>query len=137
VEQHWWQTLCSYTRTGYQQIGARLTSEGLGSNYKTEEVEMALTMSSNLSLLTVMQFATLASDWDLMMSLGETVTASVYPTLIYGGPSPRPICLGFCCLQLRGLAEMGLTKSGAREGALTFRASGCKRNREFGAPGRN
>ena len=33
VKQQWWKTLCSYTHTGYQQIGARLTSEGLGSNY--------------------------------------------------------------------------------------------------------
>jgi hypothetical protein len=30
--QQWWNTLCSYTHTGYQQIGARWTSEGVGSN---------------------------------------------------------------------------------------------------------
>ena len=62
VKKQWWNTLCSYTHTGYQQIGARLTSEGLGSNYKDEEVEMALKMSSNFSLVTVMQCGVRAYD---------------------------------------------------------------------------
>ena len=75
VKQQWWKALCSYTHTGYQQIGARLTSEGLGSNYKDEEVEMALKMSSNFSLVTVMQFAALASDESLAKAALERMTS--------------------------------------------------------------
>jgi hypothetical protein len=75
VKQQWWKTLCSYTHTGYQQIGARLASEGLGSNYKDEEVEMTLTMSSNFSLVTVMQFAALASDESLAKAAFELMTS--------------------------------------------------------------
>lgn len=68
-------TLCSYTHTGYQQIGARLTSEGLGSNYKDEEVEMTLKMSSNFALVTVMQFAALANDESLATAALERLTS--------------------------------------------------------------
>ena len=67
--------MCSYTHTGYQQIGARLTSEGLGSNYKDEEVEMALRMSINFSLVTVMQFAALANDESLATAALEQLTS--------------------------------------------------------------
>ena len=75
VKKQWWNTLCSYTHTGYQQIGARLTSEGLRSNYKDEEVEMALKMSSNFSLVTVMQFAALAKDESLARTALERITS--------------------------------------------------------------
>jgi hypothetical protein len=76
VKQQWWDALCSYTHTGYQQIGARLTSEGLGSNYKDEEVEMALKMSSNFALVTVMQFAALADDEALAKAALERMAPS-------------------------------------------------------------
>lgn len=66
--------MCSYTHTGYQQIGARL-SEGLGSNYRDEEVEMALKLSSNFSLVTVMQFAALANDESLATVALERMTS--------------------------------------------------------------
>ena len=75
VKQQWWNTLCSYTHTGYQQIGARLTSDGLGSNYKDEEVEMALRMSINFSLVTVMQFAALVNDEALASAALERMTS--------------------------------------------------------------
>jgi hypothetical protein len=75
VKKQLWKMLCSYTHTGYQQIGARLTSEGLGSNYKDEEVEMALKMSANFSLVTVMQFAALANDESLANAALERMTS--------------------------------------------------------------
>ena len=37
-----WKMLCSYTHTGYQQIGARLTPQGLGYNYQDSEILEAL-----------------------------------------------------------------------------------------------
>jgi hypothetical protein len=33
-----WRRLCSYTHTGYQQIGARLTASGLGYDYEDDEI---------------------------------------------------------------------------------------------------
>ena len=37
-----WSTFCSYTHTGYMQIGARLTGDGVRSNYTLEEIRRAL-----------------------------------------------------------------------------------------------
>ncbi len=42
VKDQSWKMLCSYTHTGYQQIGARLTPQGLGYNYQDSEILDAL-----------------------------------------------------------------------------------------------
>ena len=42
VKDQSWKRLCSYTHTGYQQIGARLTPQGLGYNYQDSEILEAL-----------------------------------------------------------------------------------------------
>ena len=55
-----WKQLCSYTHTGYQQIGARLTSEGLGYQYQNVELAGALTMADSLCLMCLIHFAGLA-----------------------------------------------------------------------------
>ena len=45
-----WKRLCSYTHTGYQQIGARLTSQGLGWNYQDSEILEALLWADTTTL---------------------------------------------------------------------------------------
>ncbi|HKN58739.1 MAG TPA: hypothetical protein VJV97_07785 [Gemmatimonadaceae bacterium] len=42
IKDMWWSRLCSFTHTGYQQIGARLTAEGLGYAYDDGEISQAL-----------------------------------------------------------------------------------------------
>ena len=53
----WWKRLCSFTHTGYQQIGARLTPDGLGYGYTLIEVDQALQWADAIALLVVVSFA--------------------------------------------------------------------------------
>ena len=48
-----WKRLCSYTHTGYQQIGARLTSQGLGYDYQDSEILEALLWADTIALAAV------------------------------------------------------------------------------------
>ena len=48
-----WKRLCSYTHTGYQQIGARLTPQGLGCNYQDSEILEALLWADMIALAAV------------------------------------------------------------------------------------
>ena len=45
-----WERLCSFTHTGYQQIGARLTSQGLGYDYQDSEILEALLWADTIAL---------------------------------------------------------------------------------------
>jgi hypothetical protein len=42
IKQQWWSRMCSLTHTGFQQIGARLTPEGLGYGYDEAEMVQGL-----------------------------------------------------------------------------------------------
>jgi hypothetical protein len=57
-----WSHLCSLTHTGYQQIGARLTSAGLGYNYTDAEILGALGSADALGLAALVSFARLTND---------------------------------------------------------------------------
>lgn len=65
VGDNWWTRLCSYTHTGYQQIGSRLTTAGLADNYDEVEITTALTWANGMALLSVMQFAALTNSEQL------------------------------------------------------------------------
>ena len=45
-----WERLCSFTHTGYQQIGARLTPQGLGYDYQDSEILEALLWADTIAL---------------------------------------------------------------------------------------
>ena len=45
-----WERLCSFTHTGYQQIGARLTPQGIGFNYQNSEILEALLWADMIAL---------------------------------------------------------------------------------------
>ena len=75
IKAHSWSRLCSYTHTGYQQIGARLTPVGLGYDYKDEEVVDALTLANNVVLLAVIEFAQLADSEALARQAMERLRA--------------------------------------------------------------
>ena len=57
-----WKRLCSFTHTGYQQIDARLTSEGLGYGYSDSQIIDALTWADSLALMVVVAFANLTGN---------------------------------------------------------------------------
>ena len=57
-----WKRLCSLTHTGYQQIGARFTPEGLGYAYQESEILYALHWADTLALLVVVAFANLTEN---------------------------------------------------------------------------
>ena len=52
-----WKRLCSYTHTGYQQMGARLTPQGLGYDYQDSEIRAALLGADTIALAVVWAFA--------------------------------------------------------------------------------
>ncbi len=62
-----WRRLCSYTHTGYQQIGARLTSSGLGYEYEESEILGALALVDSIALMSVIELAGLAKDSKLRL----------------------------------------------------------------------
>jgi hypothetical protein len=57
------------THTGYQQIGARLTPEGLGYAYDDMEIAEALGCAMGISLAVVGEFANLAGDRECAMDV--------------------------------------------------------------------
>lgn len=61
----WWGRLCSYTHTGYQQIGARLTASGLGTDYSDDEIRSALRITTTAALMSAAAIASLMDDGDL------------------------------------------------------------------------
>jgi len=62
-----WKRLCSYTHTGYQQIGARLTPSGLGYEYDEGEILGALNLADSISLMSTIELAGLAKDEQLRL----------------------------------------------------------------------
>ena len=52
VKNQSWGRLCSLTHTGYQQIGARFTPQGLGHGYQDSEILQALDWADMFGLLT-------------------------------------------------------------------------------------
>jgi hypothetical protein len=62
-----WRRLCSYTHTGYQQIGARLTTSGLGYDYEESEILGALALVDSIALMAVIELAGLAKDTRLRL----------------------------------------------------------------------
>ena len=66
-----WKRLCSYTHGGYQQIGARLTKEGLQSNYTFDEVKQVLRSSEMVQLAAAAGLATMAANESLAKTFLE------------------------------------------------------------------
>jgi hypothetical protein len=62
IRASWWKRMCSLTHSGYQQIGARLTPDGLGNNYEDSEVIEALTWADMITLMAAIEFAGAAND---------------------------------------------------------------------------
>ncbi len=74
-----WKHLCSYTHGGFQQIGARLTADGLKSNYKLLEVMQVLRSAGMIQLATAAEFASMAGDEALARTVLEQLNAYVAP----------------------------------------------------------
>ena len=70
-----WPTLCSYTHTGYQQIGARLSPEGLKSNYKLDEIQQALCRSDMIQLVSAIELANAAGEEALSRTILQRLKA--------------------------------------------------------------
>ena len=66
-----WAWACSYTHTGYQQIGARLTSDGLGSAYTDEELRSALIVSGVMATLAASYLAATVPNEALALEIAE------------------------------------------------------------------
>ena len=75
----YWKHLCSYTHGGFQQIGARLTADGLKSNYKLLEVMQVLRSAGMVQLAAAAEFASMAGDDALAKSVLEQLKAYVAP----------------------------------------------------------
>jgi hypothetical protein len=67
----WWSRMCSFTHTGYQQIGARLTPEGLGDGYERSEIDSALQWADAMTLMCVVAFANVVNNQPLASEVWE------------------------------------------------------------------
>ena len=70
-----WSTLCSYAHTGYQQIGARLSPEGLKSNYRLHEIQQALRSSDMTQLASAIELAAAAGQEVLSLTILQRLRA--------------------------------------------------------------
>ena len=68
-----WRTLCSYTHTGFQQIGARLSGDGLRSNYWLDEVQQALRSSDLIQLASATELAVAAGNEPLAKNISGRI----------------------------------------------------------------
>ncbi len=66
-----WTYLCSYLHAGVQQIGARLSVEGIRSNYRLDELHQALVWSKVIQLASAAQFADAAGNDSLTQRIFE------------------------------------------------------------------
>lgn len=66
-----WKELNSLTHTGYQQIGPRLSKEGIGSYFDDAQIRVALNWAEALAILCVVAFAGLAKDDQLALAALE------------------------------------------------------------------
>ena len=74
-----WKHLRSYTHGGFHQIGARLTAAGLKSNYTLLEVMQVLRSAGMVQLAAAAEFATMAGDDALAMTVLEQLKTYVAP----------------------------------------------------------
>jgi hypothetical protein len=70
-----WNRLCSFTHTGYQQIGARLTTSGLGYGYQRDELLQALAWADGIAFMTVVAFANMTDNEPLATKALEQMRA--------------------------------------------------------------
>lgn len=66
-----WKPLNSLTHTGYQQIGPRLSKEGIGSHFNDDQIRVALNWAEALAILCTVAFAGLAKDDQLALAALE------------------------------------------------------------------
>jgi hypothetical protein len=71
-----WKRLCSLTHTGYQQIRARLTPEGLGYAYTDGEIMEALIWADWIVLHAVVAFGNTAGDESVARAAAERILAA-------------------------------------------------------------
>lgn len=60
-----WPVMCDYTHTGLRQVRRNITDEGIGLNYSSKELAVALQASNALAMLAADALAVLAGDADL------------------------------------------------------------------------
>ena len=70
-----WKRLCSYTHTGYQQIGGRLTMEGVGYDYSHSEMVEPLIWADWIAVLIMNAFARVAENVSLTQALSDLLQA--------------------------------------------------------------
>ena len=66
-----WKPLNSLTHTGYQQIGPRLSKDGIGSYFDDDQIRVALNWAEALAILCTVAFAGLAKDDQLALAALE------------------------------------------------------------------
>jgi hypothetical protein len=64
-----WESLNSLTHTGYQQIGPRLTKDGIGPCFDDNQIQVALNWAASWTILGAVGIAGLAKDDQLMLGL--------------------------------------------------------------------
>ena len=62
IKTHRWSELCSYAHTGFRQIDARLTPDGLGYDYNDSQLFDALLWADSTSIMLTISFAYLAEN---------------------------------------------------------------------------
>lgn len=83
LKREWWSRMCSLTHTGFQQIGARFTAEGLGPNYDPEEIDKALWWADGIALMVVIALSNAAGDEPrakLALEKMQSLTGNVGPS---------------------------------------------------------
>ena len=74
-----WKRLNSLTHTGNQQIGPRLSKDGIGSYFDDDQIRVALNWAETLAILSAVAFAGLAKDDQLALDALERARVVAAP----------------------------------------------------------
>ena len=70
-----WNYLCSYIHSGFHQIGARLSADGLRSNYRLHELQQALSWSDVIQLASAFELADAVNNESLRTTIAKRLAS--------------------------------------------------------------
>ena len=80
AEGDFWRLLCRHAYGGHPDVGARLMTDGLQAHYTLRELAQALRLAGMIQLATAAEFASMAGDESLAMTVLEHLEAYVAST---------------------------------------------------------
>lgn len=80
IKKEYWNSMNSFTHTGYLQVSRRLSADSLGPNYSDEDIITAIGFSGSMCLFAALQIALLIEDSKLANEILQKIKEFESPT---------------------------------------------------------